>query len=101
MTVIITNQPDYTAYRWDIYNLANDGYKWEDKYFPNVFDVPDPNNPEEKKQYPGVFSVMTFTTPVPDGKIMADTTIEYRYYTDEKIWSVDGETPAPPVIAAL
>lgn len=101
MTVIISNAPDYTAYRHDVYNLAMQGYKWDEKYFPNVYDIPNPDNPEEKVKYPGVFAIMDFQTPVPDGKIMAETTIEYRHYQDIMAWSVDGVTPAPPIVDAL
>ena len=66
-----------------------------------MLDVPDPSKPDETTQYPGVFSVITFSMPIPSGKLFSDKIIEYRFSKTLSDWTSDGVTPAPPVIGAL
>jgi hypothetical protein len=101
MAIVIIHAPDYPTYRYETRALEEKGYSFVDRYFTKVLDVPDPNQPDESTQYPGVFSVITFSTPIPSGKLFGDEITEYRYSKTLSDWTSDGVTVAEPVIGAL
>jgi hypothetical protein len=101
MAIIVVHAPDYPTYRFETREIEEKGYSFVDRYFTKVLDVQDRSKPDEATQYPGVFSVMTFSTPIPSGKIFTDKITEYRFSKSLSDWSADGVTPAPPVIGAL
>lgn len=101
MTVIVINAPEYPIYREDAYKLEADGYKFEEHTFPNVYDVPDPNNPTDRVKYSGFFCAVDFSSPTGPGKLYRAEIDEYRFYPEINAWSVDGITPGPAVIGGL
>ena len=82
MFYVIANSPEQVSFQQDVDILRSKFVPFSSDYITSTGDP----------SVPGGWGCVRFTFPEPSAKIFNSPCVEYRYFPEEDVWQVNGET---------